>query len=558
MDFFEKAHVVKRDSSRKDHKSEEAVKKQLKQMLNSYKKSDSNLIKSCEDKFDPARFNDDSSSVSGFSDLNLTNSSNEIDETIGTLGSDSEEESTSHMEEHKENNPSNPVQKDNKKSENSVISLESISELEDDIQTISDNVSLEVTLDSSSIASDMISLDTSLAESVTENDFDQSELFDADGSLANKILEKLEKKGVVKKRGKKRKLENQKMETIMDDFAETQVSDVQVEDSSNDADDQDNIHSMSDTNSSDFVSLLATDMAAQSLSDILGEYRHPTTKNLPSESQNQCSTNNSGIFSVEDMNVEDIQIQEDESVDSQLDLNSDYDLPMDELINISDIDTSIQPHSRSTSVYDTTLQSGDTSEKEMSPQSMDNSFLSSVKVYYGHSSCILVLTHPAELYIHGKVTVKALGGTMEIFGHTLKDKPCNVYAPNYNYAHCLKTVENETESSGLFRKLASEGVSVADAEEIVTGIGQYDGIVSLKKLTSPKMDFVENNFMVADLFTKMGKNVDNNLRKPSQLLGCSLYSTRPWTVFEEIPCWNQAVKCGSGNNDVSCIILLIN
>ncbi|XP_028157807.1 polynucleotide 5'-hydroxyl-kinase NOL9 [Ostrinia furnacalis] len=551
MDFFEKAHIVKRDSSRKDHKSEVAVKKQLKQMLHGYKKNDSNLIKSCEDTFDSKRFEEDSSSVSGFSDLNLTDSSIEMDDNNVTVGSDKEEKSSQHTKKLQTNKPSTS---DKNISDNSIASLDSISDLNDDIQTLSDNVSLEVTLDSCSMTSDMISLDTSVAESITENDFDESEPFDVDGSLANKIKEKLEKEGLIKKRGKKRKIDKN-IDHDFEEIREEMIID-ELEDSSSDNDNGANMlkeakkkvlshdSSNSDATSADFESISATDMATQSLYDVLGEYKHPTTKNLPSECQNQCSTNNSGIFSVEDMTVEDIQINE-ENMNSQSYFSSDNEEQMDKLVNISDNDTSTQPHSETTSICDTTLLSEDTSDKDTSLRTVDVSRLSSIKVYYGHSCCILVLKHPAELYIHGKVKVKALVGTMEILGHTLTEKPCNVYAPNYNYAYCLKTVESENISSGLFRKLSSEGVSIADSEEIVTDLGTNDGVVCLKKLSSPKIDFVENNFSAADLFNKMGKHVDNMLRKPSQILGCSLYLTKPWTVFEEIPCWKQAVHCGS-------------
>lgn len=550
MDFFEKAHVVKRESSRKEHKSEGAVKKQLKQLLHGYKQRDTKLIQSCDDAFDPNKLLDESSSVSGFSDLNLTNSSNEADTSRGTVDSDTEDEKTSDVDEPSQYD-SLSSNNDNNLSENVNLSKESISEYDDNIQTLSDNITAQVILDSNSDTSQILS-DGSIDETTTENDLSESE-FDADGVLANKILEKLEVKGVVKKkRGQKRKYDSKTLSTLDCELVDKHKyrGQLQTEDdnetSSQYSEEQSNTEEeaissiTSDTNTSDFISIAPKDMPVQSLCEILGDYKYSTVRNLP-EVQSLQSTNNFGTFAIENIEVDDIQLQDD---DEEPERYNEKTIESNDVTSLTDLDTSEVPISESTNVYDDTQQSDDTSEKEMSEESLN--FVNPIKVYYGRSSCILVLKHPAELYIHGKVTLRGLGGAMEIFGHRLGADRCDVYAPNYNYAFCLKTVEEETDSGGtLFGNLTSAGLSVADAEEIVVDLGEYDGIVSLRKLNNHKMSLVDS-MITTDLFSKINKNVENCFKKASQMLGCSLYLTRPYKAFEEFSCSNRVVGLGSG------------
>lgn len=542
MDFFKKAHVARRESSRKEHTSEEAVKKQLKEILHGYKQHDSKLINRCAASFDANRLLDESSSVSGFSDLNLTNSSNEGDTTRGTIGSDIEHYKNSDIDEpSRYDSPS--VSKDNNSSESLDLSKESISDIDDNIQTLSDNITAQVTLDSGPDTSDVASLD-SFEETTTDNDLDESE-FDVDGVLANKIMEKLKNKGVVKKKSKKRKLEVIDCHSTKQKFTDNSITDVDEDDvSSLNTDAEINKEkesfesSVSDTNSSDFVSIAPTDMPVQSLSEIIGEYRYPTVRNLP-EGQNLHTTNDSCTFSVEDEDVADISEDNDiENVDPQ---SISVEAELDE------IDGSYLPISESMSAYDETLQSEETSEKEMLEELNDVSFERSIKVFYGEASCIFVMKHPAKLYLHGKVIIKGLRGALEVFGHTLQTEPCKVYAPNYNFAFCLKTIEEERDNdTRLFSRLRSEGLTVADAEEIVTNLNEYDGIVCMKRLHNHKLDFVENYMTQTDLFSKISKNVESCFIKASEMLGCSLYLTRPYRAFEDLSCWEDVVRCGSG------------
>lgn len=562
MEFFERAHVAKgKELPRKETKSEENMKKQLKKMLHGFKQSDNELIKNSADvKTDF----DDSSSVSGFSDLNITNSSIDCETTQETVSPGGNDVSLSDINDLSLSKSLKNITEEDIDS----LSIETISDIKDDVESLSDDINIGLSDDSNDNTITSSSIETT-------DDSDNSESFDPDGTLAAKILEKLGETEKVKiKKSKKRKLDeiDSKESSITSDIVEykgtyvaknskqKQNSGLQrdsqeykgpyrpVLETSEQSEQEDSIISIdiSDKNStiesvdlsSPFVSVTASDMPSQSLGDILGDYRHPTIKNLPSESQNYTA-NHSGLFITEDVTVDDLQI--DDEVNS---LIPEIDETVDDLdIDAIELDESSQAMEEST-VYDETLQSEQLSERELSTESISPTLVNPVKVYYGKNKCIFVLKHPAELYIHGKAKVQCLGGTVEIYGYTLQDQPCDVYAPNYNHAQYIKTVENHNVYYGLFGKLTSAGLMVSEAEDIVTTLGQHDGVVSLQSLNSTKIDYVDNNFNVTDLFSKLNKNVENSFKKASDLLGCSLYLTKPWKCFEVNTSWRQAIKCG--------------
>ncbi|CAH0401349.1 unnamed protein product [Chilo suppressalis] len=536
MEFFEKAHVVKKETSRKDSKSEEAMKKQLKKMLFGYKLSDNKLLKSCENATDLNEFDDDSSSVSGFSDLNLTNSSNEADQSQRAVRFNDEENCAIASEDSYSEIADNS-------DENSKNNIESITEYDVNNLTLSDDP--QSAMDSNSDESSDLSIISSKSGTSEEDS-----VFDANGGLATKILEKLDKHKLTKRpRKRKSGIELETQKTVANiknkqinkgkknqNLAELQTN---IKNNVYDKAYEDNVSISSDiTDFSDspaFISLEASEMSDHSLKEILGHYKYPTVKNLPSDIQ---ITNNSNSFSIEAMNVEDI--EEDVSSSS---------LEFDDMLNQaqtenSEMNINKSPITEDVSVYDNTIQSEPTSEKEMSLDSVEDAFVSPINYYCGVNSCIFILKHPAELFIHGKVQLKVLGGALDLFGYRLKDKLYEVYAPKYNYAHCVKTVASQNLYNGLFSKLTAEGLSVSDAEEIVTTLGENDGVISMRRLDSRNMDFVENNMTAIDLFSKNTRNVDQCFKKVSEFLGCSLYLTRQWKSFEEVTCWRKVAEYG--------------
>lgn len=544
MEYFEKAHVAKKEFSKKDSKSEGDVKKQLKQMLQGYKQSDIKLIRDSENVFnDPYKyFNEDSSSVSGFSDLNLTNSSNEGDIYLGNTGSDAKESNASFLHKSYEGkkridlNDSNSV---------SISSAESISECKDDIGSLSEDPNPNESI--SSDLSDNISLVSSLMETVTEFESEDSESFDANGVLASKILQKLaESEKFIKKKTKKRSIKDE--DTIKKDVKAKKLT--QIKRNVLSASDEDkiptieNIHEdfQSEDNTSPFVSVIATEVEVdQSFNEILGDYKHSTVSNMRSDNHIVThSTNNSSIFSIENMSMDDVQIEEEIN---DLTYDDNNELTIDEN-NFKDIESDTVPEEETTN-YDDTLQSEQTFERELSTESTEE-FVNPVKIYNGNNACVLVLKHPAEIFIHGKICVQLLGGEVDIFGYTLENQICEVYAPNYNCAQRINTVENQNEYYGLFGKLTAAGLAVYEAEDIVTSIGEYDGVIKLSPLRSPKMDFVEDNFKAADLFTKSNKNIDSSLKNICDILGCSIYLSKPWKHYTEASVWKPVIEYALG------------
>lgn len=276
-----------------------------------------------------------------------------------------------------------------------------------------------------------------------------------------------------------------------------------------------------------YVSITAVDMPNQSLDDILGEYKYPTIKNIQSDN-NVLSTNNSGFFVEENIDAD---IMVDDDVDSLIP-------ELDDCPKLEEIDEEIINLDTTTGSLDKTVNTESESSVNESLLDYDN-VADTFKVYYGTQCCIITLKHPSELFIQGKVKITSLGGTLELFGYTLEKETCNIYAPYYNFAQCIKTVENQNVYYGLFGKLTSEGLSVSEAEDIVTSIGEYDGVVLLQRLNCKGMEFVENNFKITNLF-KCNKPIEPYFSKACDLLDCSLFSSRPYKSFLEHPSWPEA------------------
>ncbi|XP_028025537.1 polynucleotide 5'-hydroxyl-kinase NOL9 [Bombyx mandarina] len=547
MDFFEKAHVVKNETSKE--KSNLLVKKQLKQMLRGYKQSDNKLIQEAtilkSNLIDPALDFDDNTSVSGFSDLNLTNSS------LDSLTPNTEKTQDKSLD---DNDFSDLVN-----DEQIVQDIdESISESNDDIQSLSE-VS-EETSDIKSDESDVVSLINSLGESSGADVYEtESDDFDTDGALASTILKNLKNKSNEGTKTKKRKLDPiDSASKSMDKFDSMLKSKkklnkntikknkIKNSDTANESPQSDDINSSSSsTNSLPYISIKAANMPEQNLNEILGKYCHPTVKNLLSD----CHTavKDFSIFSTESINSSEIEIEEE--ADSLVPELGDVAV-IDEL----EAETNPETLTEIASIaVDETMPLENISNEEDSVDFTNKPNLDSVQIYYGTKHCVFVLKHPAILYFHGKVTMRALGGQMEVFGYNLKDQYQEVYAPRLNYALSVKTVESENNYQGLFSKLTAVGISVKEAEEIVTTLGEYDGILSLGPLKDYKMDFVENNFSICELFTKT-KNVESCFHRASDILGCSLYLKRPLRTYEERPQWEQAYTYGtdSGARGIIC------
>ncbi|KAJ8717740.1 hypothetical protein PYW07_005670 [Mythimna separata] len=579
MDFFEKAHVSKKQPPKKDNKSEEIVKKQLKQMLHGYKRSDNELIRhsgnSSSDIVEAHRRLDDSASVSGFSDLELTNSESEGDIvpattsiTVENSSASTSDISVSNLSEINTNTDVNlnEINLDDYDSQDSIsecrLNSESLSEYiksdeddDDDIVGISGD--------------EIFSTDIEEISSESGSDDRESDIFDADGKLASKILEELGKNQNIKikkrKVDEKPKKSKSKMKQTKDSPSNIDLSDndvismeaLSIDNEANSADDNTTLNSAEASNSSPFISIVVSDMPKQRLSDILEDYKHPTIKKLHDIPQ---ATSFTGLFSTEkDMVVEDIdslvpELGDDNTIEDLGDDNTNdnnfedlendntvQEVENDDVIEMLDNDASTDmPREETTTDYDNTI----LTDTEREP-STEEEVTKPVKVYHGKNCYVIILQHPSELYFNGKVTVKPIAGIVEVFGHTLKDV-VNLYAPNNNFAQCFKTIESPNSDYGVFRKLTTEGLTVREAEEIVTTMGAFDGIISLSKLNDVRMDFVESNVFM-DLFTKCNK-AHSSLRKASADLGCSLVLKRPWRYFEENDSWDHAVSCGLEKN----------
>lgn len=580
MDFFESAHRPLKLSPKKPNS---AAKNHIKQMLNAYKSGNNETLKTIAELQTSIRYDiDDVVSISEYSDVNNFKEANASTETISFNATfdaltSSNEQSINTIESLSERgyDEDSMISNDSVNDLARVDIVESITEYNEDLNSLtsSEDISTEKSIETNS---------SFINENVSENDSDVSitsslgsskvselisddEPFDPDGVLASKILEKLKLKEQIqlnqsyksstsntrklkqkvskehKKIGidtKKKINHKKKRESILNKESISdvhEVNDNSIKENINIQDDDENSLDDSISNcSSPFVSITATTMVNQSLNDVIGDYRHPTVRNLPSEKKTTIN-DSSKVFDSEFMLVD-----LGEEVDSLIP-ELDEDLAIEGLSVGSDSQECVED----STTYDDTNLTDVITDNELSYDKTTEDI--KIKVYPGKKCFIFVMNHPAELYIHGKVKIACLGGSTELFGYTLRDEPVKVYAPYCYYAQCIKTFRYHNIFNGLFSKLTSAGLSVSNAEQIVTSIGIYDAVLCLSKLSCMRMDFVDNNCEGTDLFSKRVDTSVSYLKYAAETLGCSLYDRQQKRKFDEKKCWNQVVDCGKEN-----------
>ncbi|KOB66730.1 Polynucleotide 5'-hydroxyl-kinase NOL9, partial [Operophtera brumata] len=600
MDFFERAHVPRKSSSKMEKKTDEAVKRQLKQMMHAYKKGNNQGIRNSSElkpKYDLI----DTISTGDFSEFSVNKDADNIMDTATSSASDDLQSTTNENNSSKSNTP----ETDERSQEDSLEDLAEYCEDFNDLSTLSVDVSASNSFGNSSAViecSDSIVSEDSIINSLQTStssgtDVSDDEEFDADGALASKILENLGKKdNACKKRRmpmekivlelkkqvekqknskyeenkKQKKTKKPKQETrnsSTEYFQEEEFSsenessrqnqivkqldnDIIIKetkknkkqlhqrvDLSDDSFNNDSSDSVSTTFSSPFISISADDMSSQSLSDLLGGYVHPTIRNLHTDKQNIIPTRyTSSMFPADTMILQDVIDDEISSlipeVDEELaieDLNLDTDTQ--ELIDESNAFNDIIPSDDMMETDPVEDMTADTIHND--DTTIEDEEVAPIKLYNGKDKYILVMKHPAELHVHGKLQVADINGRVEIFGYKLNYDSVEVYAPYCQFAQCLKTLENpHPVNPDLHSELTLAGISVTEANEIVSSIEENSAVIILSKLNNRKLDFVDNNFNAVDIFSKRGDTTPRFLKKAAERLGCSFYLRPPKRSFE--------------------------
>lgn len=558
MEWFEKAHVFPKKTRGNDSKSDENMKKQLKQMLFGYKNNDIEAIKSSTSLkpesddavsvhsysvFESMSTNKDSSSALEVSDP-LVRDASISDGDANTSQDLAEDCYASTVESDKDENDSD-------------YDVVNSSAQSNQYENNAGDMSLSMDCSFSNVSSDSESYLVDDELSTTTDSYLEPQPFDENGELASKILENLGRKGnptAQSKQTKKAKFSPVTIEDHSSDIEEIKglniadnnnigggspadlYDDLSIDSSSTDAQPNDHRHSPA------FVLIEADENASTpSFQEILRDYKYSTIQNMASVVPIINGKASDLLFSSElientyQLKTDEVNISNYQAHNENLDEENMADS------SLRDVETQIMDFNLED--HHDCIQSQDILQRAWSVDSLDNSLTNPIKVYCCKNSCIIVLKHPTELYMHGKVKITPLGGTVQIHGCVLSE-PQEVYAPNCNFALQIQTLDNETSYYGLFGKLTAIGLSVIDTEDIVTSLGEFDAVLKFDILKSRKIDFVENSFTVTDLFTKQGKKIDHCLLQASELLSCSLYLTKPYRFYEENPSWSQAVKYG--------------
>ncbi|CAK1550758.1 unnamed protein product [Leptosia nina] len=561
MDLFERAHVV-RIPPKTPPKDQYAIKNKLKIMLQGYKNSDHELIKDAED---ASRDFEDSTSVSGFSDLNLTVSSAE-DSTANVIS-----QTNSPSTQASELNVSMSECKISKEKNGKVNCHKQIPNLQDsensalkyttlDISSNDGMTSNKVSNDENYILSP--SADISYISSDDTNSSTGSGLceFDPEGKLALMIHEKLlHHKALNQKRG----MLDDELSPIKEKKSRRDKNSKQNQDRKSCDNDELLIKNYEDeeqlaiklgrqesvTTSKDEVrecvilppSILLSEIDGEkSFNQFLGEYKNEIIRNLPAHYQNPTFYIDSNTKNSDDMSSlipevdNDLRVLDLEDIDNNQTSNT-----VDNVTNIDEtslIETSVPT--------ETNLPLNIMNDSEHSEP--NNNF----KIYFGHDNCVIVFKHPSELYLHGMVIAKAIAGKLEVFGHILTEIECPIIAPLYSYAQTLKTIENANQTDQLYDKLKACGVLSSDAIDISEDFNESDGILLLKPMRHPQMDFVSQNFNKVNLFKDKSK--EHSLQKASEYLGCTLYSAKPQRAFIENPLWQRVLS--SSKSITTCVV----
>lgn len=552
MDFFAKAHV----SKKKDSKAEELTKKNLKAMLQGYKRSDNELIKKSASgdigiytSYDVSNVSDVEEIVISGSEADTSQSkASEADSTSPSNISASNLYINNEIETKSEDTESQKSSASGKSSDEVVVresrSNESISECDEEIQSLSDEAE-SVESDSSEEIPLLIKLDETTTEAVSTD----SEEFDPEGILASKILEKLGKtKEESSHKGKKRKLENvpkksKSKKNLRETTPVVEIDNVDQMKALSIVSDDDN--TTSTTDSAPYVSVSVDDMPDQSFSDVMSEHFKPlvdagSPPTITDSDNAPVVDNDYRIFLVSDEDE-----KEGQQVDENADCNQEGTQTQDQDENMA---VTNDPYAAEipSSLEDVTL-------NEHDKESQAENFVCPVKVYNTQNGYVCVLRHPTSLYINGKVRVKLLTGPVEVLGHRLKEgQKLKLYAPNNSHSMCFSTFTSETSSYGLFRKLTAAGLAVSEAEDIVTSLKPNDGVILLKMLVESSIDFVQK-YMNTELSLRSLRTVESVLRPISVDLECNLYLTKPWRHFQMGTEWEVAVQHGNGKQTLRII-----
>lgn len=557
MDFFERAHVP-RKTDKMENKTK-TVKTQYKQMLQAFKKGDNEGIR-CSSDIKPGSIFEEA-----FHYSYTTSDCPDLDSTAETEEAENESDS---ITEPCENIDSEDISSADKSPSN-------FSNLSSELQG------------SDSCDSKLLPESTS-EESIDESDNEQ---FDAEGILASKIKEKLnlnlvnisedelseddkpkqkltEQDSYMEKISRPKEIHKDiffSKEYYGDDISikevikvlnksKTEVGSKKSKKSNKNKVPLDfsdgnkiKIRRKSEKNSPTFFSVGPQESASVNtqLNELVGQYIHPTTKTIYSEELHRVSnTALSDVFpaNMSDKDLDNITVTFDEG--SDVDTNSlqpevDEELTIDDLY-LGEVSQELTENSQQTFVDCDTV-STEVSQSILSDEAPAAVAYVQMKLYKGKDNFILVMRHPSEIFVHGKVQICDFNSSSEIFGYKLNPEPVKVFTPYSHHAQCIKTIINHQPiNSKLCDMLTAAGLTTEEAIEIFNHHFDEDtAVVQLSKLNSPTLDFVGSSFSPMDLFSKRGVDIPPFLKKAADDLECSLYLTPPKKRFEERKIWEE-------------------
>lgn len=162
------------------------------------------------------------------------------------------------------------------------------------------------------------------------------------------------------------------------------------------------------------------------------------------------------------------------------------------------------------------------------------------KLYELSNFCILTLKNASKVCFCGKMKVSLLFGRVEVLGHHLDEKFCELYSVNGFSLLNFETLPNKGDLEDLRYKLTKYDVPSSIVDDIFTDIVAGDALLIMKPITNVLTQFISKHLSNCDIFSNIKSTLSAN-NQYSALLQSSFYTGNYSGVFIKNDSWNDTI-----------------
>lgn len=162
------------------------------------------------------------------------------------------------------------------------------------------------------------------------------------------------------------------------------------------------------------------------------------------------------------------------------------------------------------------------------------------KLYEMSNFCILTLKKASKICFCGKMEVSLLFGSVEVLGHKLDEKFCEVYSVNGFSLLNFETLPSEGNLKDLRSKLLKYDVPISTIDDIFADIEVGDALLIMKSITNVLTQFISKHLSNCDIFSNIKSTLSTNSQY-SSLLQSSFYTGNFSGVFTKNDAWEDVI-----------------